>query len=368
MSSGGISQLVAVGAQDAFLIGDPQVSFFQSAYKHHTNFSQVVDTQVLQGNPTSGGMSTVRFQRNGDMMGFVYITGTFLNSGVPTAYTTQNWSNVIDHVELYIGGQLIDRQSSEFTEFLAPDVFAQNLSKSSVGSVHSGNGTQSYFYPLRFWFCENWQSALPLVALQYHDVEIRIYWSSTLSTNALTGSDLVAPSAIINFEVFTQYIFLDTEERKFMTDKTHTLLINQVQYMSPTNSPNMPIVFNHPIKYLCATPGTASSTSNLTSASNKLLIQINGTDIADFKFACPNFTGVQSYYYAPFSIGNDNAFFLFSFCLDTSKFQPTGTLNFSRLDSVRIISQSGNITNTVYAVNYNILKIQNGMGGLMYSN
>lgn len=368
MSSGGISQLVAVGAQDAFLIGSPEVSFFQSAYKHHTNFSQVVDTQLLQGNPTPAGMSTIRFERSGDMMGFVYISPTWSNVGVPTAYSTQNWSNVINHVELYIGGQLIDRQSSEFTEFLAPDLFAQNLAKSPLGSLHSGNGTQSYFYPLRFWFCENWQSALPLVALQYHDVEIRIYWSSGLYTNAASVGDSCAPSAIINWEVYTQYIFLDTTERKFMTDKTHTLLINQVQYMSPTNSPNMPIVFNHPIKYLCATPGTASSTSNLTSASNKLLIQINGTDIADFKFACPNFTGVQSYYYAPFSVGNDNAYFLFSFCLDTSKFQPTGTLNFSRLDSVRIVSQSGNITNTVYAVNYNILKIQNGMGGLMYSN
>jgi hypothetical protein len=356
MSSGGISQLVAIGAQDAFLVGTPQVSFFQSAYKQHTNFSTVVDRQLIQGTPTAGGMSSVRFERSGDMLGYVFMAPIIAG---PTAYATQNWSNLINYVEFYIGGQLIDRQDSTFTEYLAPDLFAQNLSKSSLGSTHGGANSLSYFYPLRFWFCENWQSALPLVALQYHDVEIRIYWGP--NANSDVGN------AIINWEVYTQYIYLDTMERKLMTDKTHTLLINQVQYMNPTNSKMMPVVFNHPMKYLCATPGTAA-TSNLTSNTNMLIVQINGTDIADFKFACPHFTAVPSFYTAPFSTGNDNAFFYFPFCLDSSRFQPTGSLNFSRLDSVRIVSQTGIITNTVYGVNYNILKIQNGMGGLMYSN
>jgi hypothetical protein len=368
MSSGGVAQLVAIGAQDAFLVGKPEVSFFQSAYKHHTNFSQVVGRQILQGNPTNNGMTTIRFERNGDMLGFVYLTATVSAGGVQSSYSTGNWSNLIDHTELYIGGQLIDRQSSEFTEFLAPEVFAGNLAKSSLGSLHGGYGSQSYFYPLRFWFCENWQSALPLVALQYHDVEVRIYWTANISSAiAAYSSDAFTPSQIVKWDVYAQYIYLDDAERKWMADKTHTLLINQVQYMTPVMNPTMPIVFNHPIKYLCATPGT-SLTSTLTSNTNQIILQINGTDIGDYKFACPNYTTVQSYYFTPFSYGNDNTYFLYSFGLDTAKFQPTGTLNFSRLDSMRIVSQSGNITNTVYGVNYNILKIQNGMGGLMYSN
>jgi len=253
MSSGGVAQLVAIGAQDEFLIGQPEVSFFQSAYKRHTNFSQVVGRQVLQGNPVSAGMTTVRFERNGDMLGFVYLQAAYNNGSTLTAYKTSNWSNIINYVEFYIGGQLIDRQDSIFTEFLAPDLFAQNVAKSTQGGTHAGYGVASYFYPFRFWFSENWQSALPLVALQYHDVEMRIYWNSTLSTNSIKSpGDLAAPKDIIKWDVYAQYIFLDSSERKVMADKPHNLLINQVQYMNPTFNPMMLIVFNHPIKYLCA--------------------------------------------------------------------------------------------------------------------
>ena len=377
MSSGGIAQLVAIGAQDVFITGNPEVSFFQSVYKHHTNFSQVVSRQIIQGNPSAGGMSTVRFERNGDLMGYVYISPVCLIGGIPTTYQTVNWSNVINYVEFYIGGQLIDRQDSTFTEFLAPNLLAQNVTKSALAANHAGYGSLSSFYPLRFWFCENAQSALPLVALQYHDVEVRIYWSTNLNSavtptvNGLT--DPSAPNTIINFELYVQNVFLDADERKHVTDKTHEVLITQVQYMNPTNTKNMPIVFNHPIKYICATNGTVSTgttnTSNaLTSTQNQIIIQINGVDIADYKYASPHFTQASAYYNVPYSASNAGAYFIFPFCLDTSRLQPTGTLNFSRLDSFRIVSQSLNITNTVYGVNYNILKIQNGMGGLMYSN
>jgi hypothetical protein len=256
-------------------------------------------------------------------------------------------------------------------------LLAQNVTKSALATNHAGYGSLSSFYPLRFWFCENAQSALPLVALQYHDVEVRIYWSTNLTSsvtptvNGLT--DPSAPNSIVNFELYVQNVYLDTDERKHITDKTHELLITQLQYMNPTNTKNMPIVFNHPVKYICATNGSVSTgttnTSNaLTSTQNQIIIQINGVDIADYKYASPHFTQAPAYYTVPYSASNAGAYFIFPFCLDTSRLQPTGTLNFSRLDSFRIVSQTLNITNTVYGVNYNILKIQNGMGGLMYSN
>jgi hypothetical protein len=255
---------------------------------------------------------------------------------------------------LYIGGQLIDRQDSTFTEFLAPDLFAQNVSKSSSGN-HGGT-SNSYIYPFRYWFCENNQSALPLVALQYHDIELRIYWGTNL------GSELTPPDQIVDVQVYAQYIYLDSAERSLLTKRPQDMLITQVQSMNPTRNKMMPIVFNHPVKYLCATSGS------LTSNTNQLILQINGTDLADYKYASPHFTQAPTYYHVPFGRVNDNSYFLVPFCLDTSKFQPTGTLNFSRLDSFRVVSQSDIITNTVYGVNYNILRVQNGMGGLMYSN
>jgi hypothetical protein len=185
--------------------------------------------------------------------------------------------------------------------------------------------------------------------------------------------DPTAPSSIIIWDVYAQNIFLDTQERQGLTKKTHNILITQVQSMNPTNTPVMDIVFNHPVKFICATAGviqtvTLSNVNALTSFQNQIVIQINGSDIGDYRYASPHFTQVPSYYHAPYSSENSFSFFLIPFCLETSKFQPNGSLNFSRIDSFRIVSKSKPITSVVYGVNYNILRIQNGMGGLMYSN
>jgi hypothetical protein len=359
MSSGGLSQLVAIGAQDAFITGNPEVSFFQSTYKRHTNFAQVIDRQMIQGTPTPGGMSTIRFERRGDLLGFVYLVA---NDGTKTL-APEDWTALIDSAELYIGGQLIDRQDSNFTERIAPYVFSQNISKSTLGGGHSGPGATSSFYPFRFWFCENMQSALPLVGLQYHDVEIRIYWGSTFT---FTPSGTTTPQTAIGWDAYSQYVFLDQSEREHVMTKTQTMLITQVQKMPASGFKTQEIVFNHPIKYLVAAPIDPAA-SALTSESNKIVVQINGTDIGDYKFAAPNYTDVMLYYFSPFTL-TDNSVFLFPFCLDVSKLQPTGSLNFSRLDSVRIVSQSLAITDVIYGVNYNILRVEKGQAGLMYTN
>lgn len=346
--SGGIAQLIAVGAQDAHLVGKPEVSFFQSMYKRHTNFSHVVDRQVIQGNVANNGMSTVRFERKGDLISYVYLTPSETSTSQSSALTPTQFKSAINKVELLIGGQVIDEQTSDFSVDLAPDLLAQNLSKSVNGGYFDGSKNSS-FYPLRFSFCENWQSAIPLVALQYHDIEIRITWGSTAANN--------------KWECFANFIFLDTEEREMFASREHNYLIHQVQKSVAANAKVHELNFNHPIKFLASAGNTG-----LVSTSNKVKLQINGTDIADYKFANPHFTQVTSYYHAPYSANNTSNYFLYPFCLETSKLQPTGTLNFSRLDSARIMCESSNSDADMYAVNYNVLKIQNGMGGLMYAN
>jgi len=124
--SGGIAQLVAIGAQDAHLVGQPEVSFFRSNYKRHTNFAQTVERQVVQGNPATGGMSTVRFERKGDMLGYVYVASR--------ANGTPNLKDYVSKVELLIGGQVIDTQESEFMTDLAPVVMNQTSSKSNYNA------------------------------------------------------------------------------------------------------------------------------------------------------------------------------------------------------------------------------------------
>jgi hypothetical protein len=335
--SGGVTQLVAVGAQDAFIVGKPEVSFFQSTYKRHTNFSQTVERQLMQGNPTASSMTTVRFDRKGDLLNYVYIAAA---DG-----SVVNWSTAIDHVELYIGGQLIDAQNYEYMS-IASDVLATSASKSSSATfTNQANFTNSRFFPLRFFFCENWQSALPLVALQYHDVEVRFYWGTDLGGKV--------------FDVYANYVYLDTTEREAFAKTRFDMLITQVQKSSATGSKNQQLTFNHPIKFLLSDTGAWTSSTSLVN------LQINGTDVTDAKPATPHYTIVPQYYHSSYT-DSKNAF-VYPFCLDTSKLQPTGTLNFSRLDSARIVS-TVNITTNIYAVNYNILRIEKGQGGLMYSN
>ena len=348
--SGGIAQLVAVGAQDAHLVGSPEISFFRSTYKRHTNFSQTVERQVIQGNVSANGMSTVRFERKGDLLSYVYLVPN--NGSAAQGYSAADWRTKIAKIELLIGGQIIDDQDSTYSTLIAPVLSASNSSKSVAGDLFGGANT-SRFYPLRFAFCENLQTALPLIALQYHDVELRITWGSAAATD--------------KWDVYANYVYLDTQEREFFASNPQNMIITQVQKATASLTKIQELNFNHPVKYLAA--GKASALEILND-DNKLKLQINGTDVADFKFADPNFSHVPLYFHTTNAAkpATLKTLFLYPFCLETGKLQPTGTLNFSRLDSARIVNDTRDCDDDIYAVNYNILRVENGMGGLLYSN
>lgn len=343
--SSGIVQLIAVGAQDEHIIGDPEISFFTSTFKRHSNFSQSLEKQTIQGAVKNNSMSSIRLERNGDLLGYTYFTVDNNTNSVDI----QDWGRIIDKVELIIGGQVIDVQDHDFTEKIAIDTYAQNVTKSSNGT-HPGASARSYFYPLRFFFCEGPQSAIPLVALQYHTVDLRIYWGPEASD--------------YNLEAYANYYYLDNEERGMMTSRTHDILITQVQKNTPSGENIQELTFNHPVKYIACS--NTNSESTLTSIDNKIKMSINGTDIGAYKFAKPHYVDIASYYHTNFVTSPD--FFLHCFCLNTSSLQPSGSLNFSRLDSVKIHSETKTMIDPIYAVNYNILRVNNGMAGLMYAN
>lgn len=343
--SSGLVQLVAIGAQDEHIIGEPEISFFTSTFKRHSNFSQSIEKQTIQGAVKGNSMSSIRFERNGDLLGYTYFT---IDNNT-NAVDIQDWGRIIDRVELLIGGQVIDAQDHDFTEKIAIDTYAQNVSKGSNGT-HPGASARSYFYPLRFFFCEGPQSALPLVALQYHTVDLRIYW----------GPD----AGDYNVDAYANYYYLDNEERGIMNSRKHDILITQVQKSVPSGELTQELTFNHPVKYIACS--NTNSESTFTSIDNKIKLSINGTDIGAFKWAKPHYVDITSYYHTNFVTSPD--FFLHCFCLNTSSLQPSGSLNFSRLDSVKIHSENKLIIDPIYAVNYNILRVNNGMAGLMYAN
>lgn len=345
--SGGIVELVALGAQDEFLTANPQVSFFRSTFKRYTNFSHFEKRQQIVGTPAPGGMSQIRFERKGDLLNYTFLT--LEKDGVSNLVS--EWSNVIDSVELLIGGQVIDTQDAKFTQEIAIDTLASTYSKSFPASLASGVGSQSYFYPFRFFFCENWVSSLPLIALQYHDVELRIRWGANYDT---TWSP----------RVHSMYIALDEDERRFFTENSHDMLITQVQKSVPSQEPIQELNFNHPMKFIAS---SNTSTNSLVSKGNRVKLEANGVDLTDFNLCVPYYTAVPSYYHTDFSSGNQTNLFLYSFCMNTAQNQPTGSLNFSRLDNFKIHC-SEPVTEPVYGVNVNVLRIQNGLGGLMFAN
>ena len=343
--SSGIVQLVCIGAQDEHIVGDPEISFFNSTFKRHSNFSQSVEKQTIRGDVKNNSMSSVQIERAGDLLGYIYLT----IDDTTKALDTSRWDLLIDKIELLIGGSIIDTQDSVFTEKIAIDTFAQNVSRSANGT-HPGVHSNSYFYPLRFFFCEGPQCALPLVALNYHNVELRIHWGSQ--------------AANYNFEMYANYYYLDNEERGNIATRTHDLLITQVQKSLPSGEIVQDLIFNHPVKYLASSDTTTNGA--LTSPTNKVKLNINGVDLGNYRWGKPHYIDVMNYYHTNFVTSPD--FFLYCFCLMTSSLQPTGTLNFSRIESAKIMSEGLPINDPIYAINYNILRIQNGMAGLLYAN
>ena len=368
--SGGIVQLVATGAQDTWLTGKPEVSFFRSSYKRYTHYANSFERQVIQGNPTGGSISTIRLEKKGDLVNVIYLVAKDTNAAV---VPTTNWSTVIDKIELLIGGQIVDTQDMIWMSDIEPIVGAQNFSQRYLNNnTTNPTNTTAGFFPLKFFFCKDWNVSLPLVALQYHDVELRITWATNVNTAR-------------QYEAWVNFIYLDQAEREYFANTPMDMLFTQVNRI-PIGSANMQeLALAHPVKYLAFQSNSYSTAYGLnaaTAATYQFKTQINGVDIGDSR-SLLQWVDVPQYYFTPYgynhgagaNAGTANVAII-PYCLDTSKLQPTGTLNFSRIDTYRIVAPAGvSMTSLVngtgkyfYAVNYNVLRIKDGMGGMLYSN
>jgi hypothetical protein len=372
---GGLLQLVAYGAQDVYLTGNPQITFFKVVYRRHTNFSIESIQQTFNGNPSLGQRVTCQISRNGDLVHKVY-----LEANISVTSILQGNANykalghrIIKQVELEIGGQMIDRQYGEWmyiwNELSLPKGKKDGFFKKMIGDEAVED--QKVYVPLEFWFCRNIGLALPLIALQYHEVKINITFNSQLSAEPKI-------SAISDVTLWADYIFLDTDERRRFAQLSHEYLIEQVQIgggeqMAATTSAEIKskLSFNHPVKELVWVIADSGATDlNWTDfkATSKFKLQLNGNDRfseRDNKY----FTYVQPYQHHE-NIPDDKNIHVYSFALKPEEHQPSGTLNMSRIDTATALVTGGGTAGTfrIYAVNYNVLRILSGMGGLAYSN
>jgi len=380
--SGGIVQLVATGAQDAWLTGKPEVSFYRSSYKRYTHYANSPERQLIQGNPSAGNISTIRLEKKGDLINYMYLIAKDSTGALIPGI---NWTNVIDKIELLIGGQIVDTQDITWMSNVEAVTGAQNFSQRYLNNNAAGpNNVTNGFLPLKFFFCKDWNVSLPLVALQYHDVELRITWSTTLgSTLALTGLPATAAYSTFQYEAWTNFVYLDQAEREYFANTPMDLLITQMTRIPIATTNMQELALAHPVKFLAFSANnysTAYSTgaTQIPAVNYQFKTQINGVDIGDSR-SMFQWIDVPQYYHTPYGYNHGNStanVALISYCLDTSKLQPTGTLNFSRIDTFRIVAPAGVSLSTLaggagryfYAMNYNVLRIKDGMGGLLYSN
>jgi hypothetical protein len=446
---GGLLQLVAYGAQDVYLTGNPQITFFKAAYRRHTNFAIEAIEQTFNGNAAFGSRVTCQITRNGDLINRVYLRATFTNEAANEG-SANNENNgialvpyfglkLLKTIELEIGGQRIDKHYAEWLYIwneLSLPFGKRNGYYTMVGGDkynHSiylpAKRSYTVHVPLEFWFCRNVGLALPLIALQYHEVKINIDLetktnlvdktanysdkafslldlygslitnSTTPKTNAELTSGSIDNLKLNEVNLWVDYIFLDTDERRRFAQLSHEYLIEQLQFTGSdtiTNSNNTKSIrmnFNHPCKELIwyikpnksanivhpanydlfwnnfSTRNTDNNQWLGTNPVVKAKIQLNGND----RFAERDgnyFSLVQPYQHHD---NTPDAFHeginVYSFAIKPEEHQPSGTLNMSRIDTA-ILSVASSVAGDIYiyTTNYNVLRILSGMGGLAYSN
>ena len=484
-------QLVSYGAQDVYISGNPQITFWKILYKRHTNFAMESIEVTFNGQADFNKRVTAIINRNADLMYKTYVQVVLpevdlTNLNVTDSNPLFRWVHYIGHrlikqVELEIGGQRIDRQYGDWMQIWtqvateAGTVRALNsiightddlvLAKNNVGvaldapcssaqntqSCMSRKGTpaKTLYIPLQFWFCRNPGVAIPLIALQYHEVRINVDFETQPNCVYADQVLLAAPNAIGSLaaaSLYVDYCYLDTEERRRFAQQSHEYLIEQVQYTgaeSITSSSNkIQLNFNHPVKELfwvvqrdsfvdCSASGPANASyygqqpfnySDDWDMSVPLLAQLTDTQNAgsdlmidtgvagaesnyilaklllDADVRCDGKNPVEvaklqlngqdrfteregSYFdkvqpYQHHSRCPSTGINCYSFALRPEEHQPSGTCNFSRNDkatlqltvSVNTVTGQNTAQVRVYALNYNVLRVMSGMGGLAYSN
>ena len=409
---GGLLQLVAYGAQDVYLTGNPQITFFKVVYRRHTNFAIEAIQQTFNGNPGYGNRVTCQISRNGDLIHRMYLSVDMSENEVNLC--PYFGLRLIDYVELEIGGQKIDKQYSHWM-YIWNELSLPTSKRDGYKKMVGGDGgviKDQLYIPLEFWFCRNVGLALPLIALQYHEVKVNILFQ----TADKCKSTSTAPTVFGSASLWVDYIFLDTDERRRFAQLSHEYLIEQLQFTG-SESVSGDIVkpklsFNHPCKELywfttfnktnasgevnninwfnytnessdinglnntlkneTANRNLRAISSNNTTKTAKLVL--NGNDRFSERPGS-YFNMIQTYQHHE-NIPNNSGINVYSFALKPEEHQPSGTLNMSRIDtavlnlSLNLGTDTANMVYSlnVYAVNYNVLRILSGMGGLAYSN
>jgi hypothetical protein len=397
-------ELVARGEQDIPLIGNPNMTYFKNIYKRHTNFSMETIEINFNDAVDFGKQTSTYIDKKGDLLNKI-----FIELDLPALTTNISWINgighhIIEYIELRFGGVLIDKIYGELLDIwseLTVPYGLQGTYYKMVGKFGSYNkstqsGALKLFIPVPFWFCNDISRSLPLISMQYTDIKITVKfrpYTEMYNLRGLTTSETsTIPSSkeFVGCRLLCDFIFLDVyERRQFAGMKESITLIEQFQIsenhgvLANQSSINIPLNFNHTVKELIwfyrsdtnissyndrGNYAGDSTTSSILKPFTTVELKFNGNDRFT-KRAGDFFRFVQPYKHH--TTGHEDFIYTYSFALKPEELQPSGTCNFSKINSaVLVLPLSSGIDTgviTVYAYGYNVLKIKNGMAGLMYS-
>ena len=433
--TGGILNLMYTGEEDDHITGNPSITFFKAKYNKHTNFAVESMNPTCSGTPDFGNKINITVPRNGDLISSIMLEVEIENPSGQHCYGLGN--ALIQQAEVTIGGQVIDRYTSQWAniygELHQTDEKRRQYDR-MVGNVSSAEPTRKKLViPMRFWFNGNSGLALPLIAMSYH--EVRIYISFATRDTLLLPADC----KIVSFKPWIDYIYVDTDERRRFAQTNQEYLIEQTQFLGTesfiipdSNIPasfNIQLNFNHPVKqiyFMVEKEGQPCQSISLhedrlaqiTLAMNKQECYSNSAETFlhynQYKYCSSSSRTnepipVDQYITKPVQgklidkalAGNEtvaglteefkllgsnkkaldagkyyNQFiYTISHGLVPEEYQPSGTVNYSRLDQISLTFDNikleaggfGKYKLHAYARSYNILRIQSGMAMLVYA-
>jgi hypothetical protein len=411
---GGLLQLVAYGAQDAYLTGSPKKTFWKYDYSKYTNFAMESIQQDVAGTVGFGSYASIVLGRYGDLVQNVAFEVTLMRglSGPNDPIPYYPAEHLFEKIEFLIGGQVIDTIHHEWFRlywemYLSLDQETAYRNMADFGAEQQG-WTRTFYIPVPFFFSQFERGlALPLIALQYHEVELKVYFTSAADF-ANQGVDTTFTPIV---KCYANYVFLDTKERQKFASKSHMYLISQIQRntfnvnISSTkiNRFKYDLNFNHPVKTIqwAFTPSLTGSHGQYTAKTGEQDNEVYSVlyDATLLLNGQERFSKRKGSYFTRLDQWNgfngsfsSAGIYCYSFGTQNQEYQPSGTLNFSRIDNASLslttkvanvadINATGQVTDEmcfngsnvlqvcqVFAYGYNWLKIQSGLGGLLFAN
>ena len=420
---GGLIQLTVTGKQNKVLTGQPTMTYFKYSYNQHTNFACESIAQHFNGQVNFGQNVNATISRNGDLitnMTLEVVLPNVNNKNSNASNVVTNWANAIGHriiksISIEIGGQEIDRHTGEWLEINSELTLSESQKKAyfrMVGKkefyyIQDTNQSTIIYIPFQFWFCKESGLALPLVALQHHDVKVHVQFrnleecitSHKINTDGSVEENpnvqFTSDISIISARILCDYVYLDVCERKWYAQHSHKYLIEQVQYNGTegtitSGESKIYLDFNHPCKELIWYTTRSSTTHkndwlNMGKTDNteqylwgpnsnddildSVTLYLNGHERVEERNAV-YFRMVNALTYH--TANPNNYIYTYSFALHPEQTDPSGALNFSLIDEAMLRLKTNISTNEsynihAYAKNYNMLIVTQGMGGLAFN-